>query len=584
MGFRFRRSVRLFPGVRLNVGLRGMSVSAGVPGMTFNFGARRSSVTFGIPGTGLSYRHTLSGNHRQGGGAVSPGDALDGPTTPPIPQGSEEVLPGEIKSADIASLTSPDLEGLKTLINEAARQKSELQPDWKAATRARRKAWRKLRRREQPPLSLFMKGSISKAKAAFEEAEQEAWKVAEALAASEIKVEVELDAGCWAAWSRLEDARKRLAGSVKFWDVTSSVWVDRYRTRSAASYDVTRQLVGLRSITDGIVAGQREGMRFENANGGDLDIFPGFLLIRRKHGTDYALVDLRDLQVETYSQQFIERDAVPFDSQVIGYAWAKSNKDGSPDRRFNNNYRIPIALYGSIEFSTSGGLHEAYSASNCEAALEFGQALRLLQDELRRMAANPKLALPTPVDANKTHDPKISLPPLPNVWPALDTIVVPLVAVGLIVLPHTPLLPTGVALVSATMPSDTSSPLVTAKNVASIATASTTAPEKLDEASAMHLAAKPEPAHSQTPVPQNTPAGADIRATPAAPAVLVERVVTTSGANVRAGPARSAPALRFVAAGTQFTVAERQGSWVRVGDGNSEPWGWVHSSLLKKAP
>jgi hypothetical protein len=325
-------------------------------------------------------------------------------------------------------------------------------------------------------------------------------------------------------------------------------------------------------------------MRFENANGGDLDIFPGFLLIRQKHGTDYALVDLRDLQVETYSQQFIERDAVPSDSQVIGYAWAKSNKDGSPDRRFNNNYKIPIALYGSIEFSTSGGLQEAYSASNCEAALEFGQALHSLQGELRRMAATPRLALPTPAGENKTHDSEISLPPLPKVWPALDTIVVPLVAVGLIVLPQTLLLSPGPSVVSAAMPSGPSPPLVTAKGAASVAAAPTTESVKLAETSVMNAATKPEPTQSQTPVPRYTPAGADARATPAAPVVLVERVVTTSGANVRAGPARGTPPVRFVAAGTQFIVAERQGSWVRVGDGNSEPWGWVHSSLLKKAP
>lgn len=55
MGFRFRRSLRLIPGLRLNVGSGGMSVSAGVPGATMNFSRRGARATFGIPGTGFSW-------------------------------------------------------------------------------------------------------------------------------------------------------------------------------------------------------------------------------------------------------------------------------------------------------------------------------------------------------------------------------------------------------------------------------------------------------------------------------------------------------------------------------------------------
>lgn len=309
MGFRFRRSVRLFPGVRVNFGLRGVSVSAGVPGMTVNIGPRRSSITVGIPGTGLSYTETLGPARRPVRSPPPVGNFVAEPPAAPIdriePGG---VLPGEIRSAEVAALTSPDLEGLKKLINEAAHQKASLQSDWLEAVSARKKAWKKLRRREQLPLRLFMKQAIPKAREAFDEAENEARKVAEALAASEIKVEVVLDDRCWAAWSRLEQAHRRLSNSARFWDVTSSLVVDRFRTRSAASFEVTRRLVGLRPITDGILSGPHRGMRFENANGDDLDIFPGFLLIRQKQGTDYALVDLRDLDTRSYPQQFIEAE------------------------------------------------------------------------------------------------------------------------------------------------------------------------------------------------------------------------------------------------------------------------------------
>ena len=255
MGFRFRKSVRLFPGVRVNFSTHGMSVSAGVPGATLNFGTRGSSVTVGIPGSGISFRQQLGTTpRRRAAPAGSPGGWRSPNFVPdsasPVP-GYDGPLPGEIRSAEVASLTSPDLQGLKTLINEAARQKADLKPDFAAAIKSRRKAWRKLCRREQPPLSLFMKSSIPTARAAFEDAEQEALKVVEALAASEIKVDVVLDAGSWVAWSRVEAAHKALATSQKFWDVTSSVWIDRVKKRSAAHSGVTRKRVGLRPITDG---------------------------------------------------------------------------------------------------------------------------------------------------------------------------------------------------------------------------------------------------------------------------------------------------------------------------------------------
>lgn len=61
MGFRFRRSVKLMPGVRLNFSTRGISTSLGGRGATLNIGRRGTRATVGIPGTGISYSTRLSG-------------------------------------------------------------------------------------------------------------------------------------------------------------------------------------------------------------------------------------------------------------------------------------------------------------------------------------------------------------------------------------------------------------------------------------------------------------------------------------------------------------------------------------------
>ena len=57
MGFRFRRRIRVLPGVSLNVGKSGFtSLSAGIRGFTVNFGRKGTRTTTSLPGTGLGYQ------------------------------------------------------------------------------------------------------------------------------------------------------------------------------------------------------------------------------------------------------------------------------------------------------------------------------------------------------------------------------------------------------------------------------------------------------------------------------------------------------------------------------------------------
>ena len=59
MGLRFRKSISIIPGVKLNIGTKGMSVSAGVPGFRKTFHTSgRVTTSVGIPGTGLYYVDT----------------------------------------------------------------------------------------------------------------------------------------------------------------------------------------------------------------------------------------------------------------------------------------------------------------------------------------------------------------------------------------------------------------------------------------------------------------------------------------------------------------------------------------------
>lgn len=65
--FRFRRSIKLFPGVRWNIGKKSTSLSFGVRGANYTVGTSGSRSTVGIPGTGLSYTETSRHGSRPSG-------------------------------------------------------------------------------------------------------------------------------------------------------------------------------------------------------------------------------------------------------------------------------------------------------------------------------------------------------------------------------------------------------------------------------------------------------------------------------------------------------------------------------------
>lgn len=64
MGFRFRKSLKIAPGVKLNIGKKGItSVSIGKRGASVNINKKGTRSNIGIPGTGIS--HTSYTPHKK---------------------------------------------------------------------------------------------------------------------------------------------------------------------------------------------------------------------------------------------------------------------------------------------------------------------------------------------------------------------------------------------------------------------------------------------------------------------------------------------------------------------------------------
>ena len=93
MGWRFRRSFSILPGIRFNLGKTGTSWTFGRRGFHYTIGKTGTRTTIGIPGTGLSHTtfnkynasHPASQTHPQS--AAQPPPVPTAPGIPPTPMG-----------------------------------------------------------------------------------------------------------------------------------------------------------------------------------------------------------------------------------------------------------------------------------------------------------------------------------------------------------------------------------------------------------------------------------------------------------------------------------------------------------------
>ncbi len=92
-----------------------------------------------------------------------------------------------------------------------------------------------------------------------------------------------------------------------------------------------------------------------------------------------GVIPYNDVKFEYTETNFIETDSVPSDTQIIKYTWKFVNKNGKPDKRYKNNKQIPICKYGEISITSNTGLNTVLLVSNSEKALEFVSMMKTIQ-------------------------------------------------------------------------------------------------------------------------------------------------------------------------------------------------------------
>ncbi len=380
MGLRFRQSFQIFPGVRLNLSGGGISATFGIAGASVNVGSRGTRTTIGIPGSGVSYTHHNGNKHSVPDikpSQFQPEFRIHSTPTYIPPQFQMR----EINSASIEELTSHNLIDLRDMFAEARQQRTEIESDLREAERVYVLETDSLKKRQRSLFKFLMKKKIAELENSLPITQAEIDRLNNWLDSTHIDLKFDLDEASKKSFASLTRAFDALRTSAMIWDITSDRYGDRVIERSFASRTIQRTPVVLDFEPSELVRFEGRALRFGNVNGEPIIIYPGVAIMPRADGA-FALIDLREFELGFQVVSFVEDEAVPADSEIIGYTWAKVNKDGSRDLRFKDNYQIPLARYGRISITSSAGMEEEYQFSNLQKASEFAKAFEAFKATL----------------------------------------------------------------------------------------------------------------------------------------------------------------------------------------------------------
>lgn len=353
----------MLPGFRLNLSKSGMSATVGIKGLSLNVGQNGVYLNTGMPGTGIYDRTKLGHNEFQNHQSASTENEV------------------EVKKFQPELFTSEGMFGIKESIIKAREVKSELKRESEKARRKKNKALFLSCVAHLFVFGIFVRwfrDNYRSAKADAKDAEQ-------SYKDFRLDIDFDMDQSMLDDYTVLKNGFEKLAASKRIWEITVVQAIDRIKQRSSASASVERIPVRFSLNSVDYINSKHEALKLQNTNGGDLYLYPGFIVMPSKRNNDFSIIDLRDIQTEYHAQKFVETDSMPSDARVIDYTWQYVNKNGSPDRRYSNNPRIPVMLYYSLTLKSSKGLHEEFLFSNARSAEAFCEAFDRYRDSLIKM-------------------------------------------------------------------------------------------------------------------------------------------------------------------------------------------------------
>jgi hypothetical protein len=359
MGFRFRRSVRILPGVKINLSGSGASVSLGGRGFHYTIGPKGTRVTAGIPGTGMSWTQYSPHSKTR----PSAPNVLDPPPQfDPMPPSSHVELEA-IENASAGEINAHSTSELAPILNSASRK-------FRTATFIQllsvllfvgallqtNQLWLGLSALYATvfvPLAIFLDRYRRSVKVIYDSQGVVA-RITETLAVAFTEL-----LACKVIWSVLAE------GSISDW-----------KRNAGASSLIQRKRIRLQFDKPTCIRGRTKFPTLKLGSD-ELYLLPDSALVIVRGAV--AAISYRDMDFSDFMVKFREEEPVPSDTTIVDHTWRYVNKSGGPDRRFISNRQIPVCLYRELGFRSEGGLNCKIQLSNPAAADSLYKVIEALR-------------------------------------------------------------------------------------------------------------------------------------------------------------------------------------------------------------
>ena len=428
MAWRFRKRIKIAPGVHINLSKGGVSTTVGVPGASVSFGKNGTYLNTGIPGTGLYNRTKIGG--KTNSSDINP--SANGQQMPLLNQQLPKNNPDKKSKIScaaymVAALISLAILGVGHDMHQSDGAIIAVILLWVLFIGIMKLKKNKDTENNQVQIDAFLnnassKGSISmtglkkqifdsyvncmKLHADIEnerlrintlenklaKKEKEEWReeLTQAKAAlegfakqfAEIQYDAEKDLQEEEKNKYVEfiGAFTNLMKCQKVWYVNEMI--DNDDVKSSASSLVKKTSASLSQGGFGFIKVSNWVPVFNNGNM-LLYFFPKFIIKSSINDVlDFDVFPYDDVVVSFQSTRFVEDGPVPTDAKQIGYTYQYVNKNGGPDRRYSYNPRYPLLQYGDIFIGLNSNFR--FQFSNCESAEKFVQQFHNLTQKINK--------------------------------------------------------------------------------------------------------------------------------------------------------------------------------------------------------
>lgn len=325
MGFRLRKSINLGGGFKINLSKSGVGYSCGIPGYRVTKTAKGSvRTTYSIPGSGLSYVNEV------------PAKSKKAPHKKNVAQTNIDDITN-IESADISNFQTADVINITSSIEKTI----------KLNALSNVFLWPAILGFKYPVFFIFIIISlvlkiISRTKGVTK---------LEYTFVDESKDEFQQKLKPWL----------QLLESQKIWQITQQGNISKQKINAGAGRNVRRKnLLVLKKLPFYISANVDTLTLFLEKE--IIHLLPDKLFIVRN--LKVGVIEYSDLNFQVSQIRFVESETVPKDTEISSYTWQYVNKNGTPDKRFQNNRQFPLCEYGELLITSDNGLNIELQCSN----------------------------------------------------------------------------------------------------------------------------------------------------------------------------------------------------------------------------